>query len=112
VTSSGCTEKTVRNTLHRNGIPLPTAARTAAIDLVTVFDRYQARVPVTTIAADLDVSPAWSRNRLTEHAVERDGPAVDKRRRSRFLNSTTPSGCVDASRRLGSLVSLATSAPT
>src|SRR5215204_2611384 len=46
----GVTERTVRNRLHRAGIPLPSEVKAANVDLEAVFAEYRAGTPVATIA--------------------------------------------------------------
>jgi hypothetical protein len=85
-----CTPRTVRNALHRQGIPLPREARNAAIDLDEVFDRYRRGVPVKQIAASLGVTAGWVTDRVKAHGIVRDVPIKRASRPSRFPELEDP----------------------
>ena len=85
-----CTPRTVRNALHRHGIPLPREARNAAIDLDDVFDRYRRGVPVKQIAASIGVTAGWVIDRIEAHGIVRDVPIRRASRPSRHPELDDP----------------------
>ena len=85
-TEVGQTPRTVRNALHRHGIPLPSQLRREAIDVEVVLADYRRGVPLNRIAAGHAVSPRRVAALAADHRAKRDVPLQPKRRDSKFVD--------------------------